>query len=61
MAYNEKTSLLNFDEENVKNVLEMIEQEDEDDFAFTIIQRNGYNDAVLSRENAAIGASILID
>lgn len=61
MSYREKTSHFNYDDENVNNVLDLIENEDEDDFAFTLIQKNSYNEAVLHRENANIGASILID
>ncbi|MGN0499105.1 MAG: hypothetical protein ACI4F6_08605 [Acutalibacteraceae bacterium] len=61
MNINEINSLYNYDEENVKNVFEEIEREVEDDFAYTIIQRNSYNEAVLSRENAALAADILID
>lgn len=61
MNSNKIDSFSNYDEENIKNVLVEIESEIEDDFAYTMIQNNSYNEAVLSKENAALCATILID
>lgn len=61
MNSNEIGSFTNYDEENIKNVLAEIEREIEDDFAYTMIQNNSYNEAVLSKENAALCAAILVD
>ena len=61
MNSNEIGSFTNYDEENIKNVLAEIEREIEDDFAYTMIQKNSYNEAVLSKENAALCAAILVD